>query len=95
MRNDVLLNEDYDIIDDGEEWLEGESEDTDVELILLCSKGENREFVAIGFGINNQLKKRIEPQQFYRDMEVELENDGFAKAQIIEGDTLGDFKIII
>jgi hypothetical protein len=95
MREDILLDENYDLLEDGDEWLEGESDDLDVELIMLANKGENREFPFIGFGANKKLKGKFDKVKITREIEVELELDGFVKPQIIIGETMNDFKIIV
>lgn len=95
MREDILLDQDFDLLEDGDEWVEGDSEDTDVELIMLANKGENREFPFVGFGANKKLKGKFDAVKIAREIEVELELDGFVKPQIIIGDSMKDFKIIV
>lgn len=77
MRDDVILNDNNDIIDDGTEWTEGESSEDDVELIFLSNKGDSREFPFAGFGAQRKLKERTDKISFVRELNVELENDGF------------------
>jgi len=93
MREDILLDENFDLLEDGDEWVEGDSEDTDVQLILLANKGENKEFPFIGFGANKRLKGKLELAKFQREMENELELDGFIKPTITFGNNPLDFKI--
>lgn len=93
MREDILLDENFDLLEEDNEWVEGESEDVDVQLILLANKGENREFPFIGFGANKRLKGKFDKVKFVREMEIELERDGFVKPKITLGNTIVDFKI--
>lgn len=92
-RTDILLDDEFDIIDKGDEWAEGESDDQHVQLILLTNKGEIREFPHCGFGIEQKLRQRTNAQQFLRGVEIELDNDGYTDAKIITGKTIGDFKV--
>ncbi|MOA24163.1 hypothetical protein D3C78_1448320 [compost metagenome] len=93
MRTDFLLDDDFDLIDDGDEWLEGESDQQHVELLVLFEKGQLREFPFVGFGIERRLKSVADPKRFNRELKVELENDGYNSANIIVNDNLSDFKI--
>lgn len=95
MNNDVLLDENYDLAEAGDEWLEGDSDAQDVELLVLLQKGENTEFPFVGFGIERRLKAVADRPRFIRELKVELENDGFTNAQISVSNDLSDFKIII
>ena len=94
-RTDILLDENFDIIDNGFEWEEGDSDQQHVELLLLTQKGENREFAFAGFGIDKRLRQRTNPQQFLRHMQIEIENDGYNNATIKTGETVADFSIEI
>lgn len=94
-RIDMLLDDNYDIIDDGEEWVEGESEDTDVELIFLATKGENREFPFCGFEATKKLKKKFDEESEKRALKIELEQDGFMNPIIEFGSSIMDIKITV
>lgn len=93
-RIDIALDENFDLLEDGDEWLEEESEDTDVQLILLANKGENREFPFCGWGANKKMNGRFDKVKLQREMEVELEMDGF-KPNVEIGDTLNDLTITV
>ena len=95
MRTDILLNEDFDLVDLGDEWEEGESDEQHVELLVLLQKGELKEFPFVGFGIETKLKGLIDKQKFIRDLKVELENDGYSNPSITVTDDISDFKIEI
>ena len=77
MRDDILLDDAGDLLEDGDEWVEGESDEIDVQLIFLSELGGNREFPYAGFGAWTRLKSRTSEQLFIRDLTVALENDGF------------------
>jgi len=95
MNDDILLDENYDLAEDGDEWAEGESDQQDVELLVLLEKGENHEFPYMGFGIERRLKAVKDLPRFKRELKVELENDGFTSPEIIVNDNLSEFKINI
>lgn len=92
-RTDILLDDDYDIVMEGGLIKTGPSDEQHVELLLLLEHGELREFPFIGFGIKRRLKQRADAQKFLRQMEVELDNDGYTDAKIIVGKNITDFKI--
>ncbi len=96
MRTDILLNEDtFDLVDLGEEWDEGESDEQHVELLVMLQKGELKEFPFVGFGIETKLKGIINKQKFIRDLKIELENDGYSNPSIIVTEDISDFRIEI
>jgi hypothetical protein len=95
VRTDVLLDDNLDLIDTGEEWAEGESDEQHVELLVLLPKGAIKQYIYAGFGIKSWLKKRFEVQRFLRQLEVELANDGYENAEVQLGNNLQNFKIIL
>lgn len=92
-RTDVLLDENFDLIDKGFEWDEGESDQQHVELLLLLNKGELKEFPFVGFGAEKRLKSVADKARFVRELKLELENDGYVNATITVPDNITDFKI--
>ncbi len=94
-REDVLLDENNDLLEEGNEWAEGESIDTDVELITLCDKGENTEFPYAGVGIHRWLKKREDRTALKRELDVQLEDDGITNAKIDLSEGIKNLKIEI
>jgi hypothetical protein len=94
-RTDILLDENYDLLEDGNQWAEGPADQQHVELLLLTDKGEARQFPFFGFGIERRLRQRYNAQSFLRGMEVELENDGYTNPEITLGKTIKDFSIIV
>ena len=95
MRTDILLDENYDLIDLGDEWDEGESDQQHIELLMVANKGEFKEFPWIGFGAEKRLKGVFNKKQIVRDVRVELENDGYTQYNLILNNGLSDFKIEI
>lgn len=95
MQTDVLLDEDFDLAEDGEEWTEGECDQANVELIMLLNKGELREFPFVGFGIEKKLKQVADRKNFIRDLTVELERDGYSNPDITASNDLSELKVEI
>lgn len=95
MRGDVLLNDDFDLIDDGTEWAEGESDQQHVQLLMLLNKGELKEFPFVGYGAVRKINKVLDKQKEVRDIKIELENDGYINPTLEIGDSLEDLKIEI
>lgn len=93
MRTDILLNDEFDLIDNGEEWAEGESDEQHVQLLTFLQKGELKEFPFVGFGIQRRLKGVPDKARFIRELKVELENDGYSNPTITVTDDISDFKI--
>lgn len=94
-RTDILLDENYDLIDLGDEWQEGESDQQHVELLMMANKGEFKEFPWIGFGAEKRLKGVFNKKNIVRDVKVELEGDGYVNYKLILDNGLSDFKIEI
>lgn len=94
-RTDILLDENFDIIDEGFEWAEGESDDQHVLLLMITEKGENREFPFVGFGVRNRLKGKFEREKFLRELDVELELDGYTDASVQLGSSILDLIITV
>jgi len=95
MRTDILLSEDFDLQEQGGEWIEGESDEQHVELLVLFQKGELKEFPFVGFGAQTRLKGVLKKQKFIRDLKVELQADGYSNPSILLTDDLSDFRIEI
>lgn len=95
MRDDILLDNDFDLIDNGTEWEEGESDQQHVEMLMLLNKGELKEFPFVGFGAYRRINSVFDKAKTVRELKIELENDGYNNATIIIGDNLEDLKIEI
>lgn len=94
-QTDELYGENLDMVDLGDEWAEGESDQENIEITMLVNKGEIREFPFHGFGIENELKKVADKKVFVRNLTVEIENDGYKNPQIVASDDLADVKVTI
>ena len=55
MPNDILLDENYDLKITNGDFTVGESTRQHQAILLLCEKGENREFPTLGVGVNTWL----------------------------------------
>ncbi len=96
-RTDLLLDDDFDLVEDPLtlDFVEDVSDDQHVQLLLISQKGENREFPFSGFNAISKLKARFDRTAILRDIEVELENDGYAEAEISLGEEIFDLQIIV
>jgi hypothetical protein len=95
MRTDILLDETFDLIDEGDEWAEGESDQQHVELLTLTNKGELKEFPFVGFGAKARLNGVANINRFTRELKVELENDDYSNPTLIINNDLSQFKVSI
>lgn len=95
MRTDLLLNEDYDLIDLGMEWSEGESDQQHVELLMISNKADWKEFPFVGFGARRRLNGIFNKNKIIREIRVELENDGYTNYTLDLKDSLNDLTITI
>jgi hypothetical protein len=96
MRTDILLDDDFDLIDEGTEWAEGESDEQHVQLLVILGKADIKQYPYACFGANTWLKKRIlNNDQFERALRIELEGDGYPAAEIDLTNGIQDLKIII
>lgn len=101
MRQDVLLDEDGDLLDDGNgDFATGESVDDEVESLVLSSKGNWKEFPMAGFNIIRFINKSAagtpklsSRQKFVADLRQELDMDGLQSATITVEKDLSNFKI--
>ncbi|HMI04273.1 MAG TPA: hypothetical protein VK541_17425 [Pedobacter sp.] len=95
MRTDLLLEENFDLIDNGTEWAESASDQQHVQLLMILNKGELKEFPFVGFGAERRLLAIFDKNRITRDIKVELENDGYSGATVDTGNRLEDLKIEI
>jgi hypothetical protein len=93
--NDVLLDDQLDLVEEDNEWKEGESNQANVELIILFNKGELRQFPFLGFGIERRMKQVADRNTFIRDLKVEIERDGYSNPTVTASENLADLKIEI
>ena len=96
MRTDILLDDDFDLIDEGTEWAEDESDEQHVQLLIMLGKGDIKQYPFACFGANAWLKKRVANlKQVERALDIELEIDGYPNAEIDLSNGLQGLKITI
>ena len=96
-RIDILLDDDKDLAEDPVTFdlIEGGSDDQHIVLMSLTEKGENREFPFAGFAPRSRLKSRFNRENVLRDLELELELDGYSDAEIILGKSILELQITV
>ncbi|TAG31878.1 MAG: hypothetical protein EAZ35_02180 [Sphingobacteriia bacterium] len=96
-RTDILLTDDFDLAEDPVTFdlIEGPSDQQHVQLLVTSDKNEWKENPHAGFGIHNFLKGKYDQVAFERELQIELEKDGYNNAEIIIGNSLADFKILL
>lgn len=83
MAKDILLDENGDLLIENGDFVIGDSDLQDVELIFHSQKGEFKEHPLVGFGAENYLKKSNNSiPEFIRDLELQLEFNGFENPEI-------------
>lgn len=96
-RTDILLDYELDLQEDPDtlDWVEDISDDQHVQLMVITEKGENREFPFAGFGAKNRLKGKFDKEKILRDLDVELELDGYTDATVELGNNILDLTITV
>lgn len=63
--------------------------------IIILTKGEIKEYPALGFGLKNWLKRTGNDikQKFIQELTTELKADGFEGFNVVVGDSLINFQI--
>jgi hypothetical protein len=92
-RVDDILTDSFELEEEADEWKEGLSDDFDVKLLMLCQKGEIREFPWAGAGVEKEMFAKFDRQRIARRVEVALMSDGHEGFKINMGATPGDIKI--
>lgn len=81
-RNDFLLDDDLELVEAAGDFKEGDSTQTDVQIITLLQKGELRYAPWLGYGIRKRLRAVQNINKNTRELKVELENDGFTNPEV-------------
>lgn len=82
-RTDILLDDDNDLIITAKGDFDfGDADNQHVGLIFEAQKGEIRPKPNLGFGAMNYLKKIFKKRDFFRNLKVELEKDGYPDPDI-------------
>jgi hypothetical protein len=79
---DFLLNDDGDMTIANGDFLIGDSEAQDVELLITSSKGAWKEHPLTGVGIDQLVKTRSTEVRIKRDINEQLTLDGFINIDI-------------
>ncbi|ROH98278.1 hypothetical protein EGI16_21615 [Chryseobacterium sp. G0240] len=82
MRNDILINENYDPLIRNGDFVIGESDRQHVIDITFAHPGEYKRAPMLGFAAVLQLKKNRNDNQFKRDLNIQLEYDGYNNPDI-------------
>ena len=81
MRQDIL-HENGKLLFENGDFKIGESDQQHVGDIFIAQQGEYKDKPLAGFGAINYLKRNITPQQFKRELKIQLEYDGYEDAEI-------------
>ena len=95
MRQDILLDENYDIATANGDFATGQSDEQHIQLLSFFHKAELREFPVVGFGVDRYLKAVADKQKFNREMKIELEGDGYTDATVQIGEDIKDFTVTL
>lgn len=82
MRLDLLIDETGDLEIFAGDFAIGPSDQQHVLDIIDVHPGEIKEFPLIGFGAINYIKRVITPEEFKRDLKLQLNYDGYENATI-------------
>ncbi|MFL0134697.1 hypothetical protein, partial [Tenacibaculum maritimum] len=74
---DFLLDEDGDLKIENGDFVIGNCDQQDVEILIVSHKGAFKEFPLVGFGAINYIKREVSKVEFKRDLKVQLEYIGF------------------
>ncbi|MCT4698087.1 hypothetical protein [Tenacibaculum haliotis] len=74
---DFLLDENGDLAIENGDFVLGETDQQNVELLLFSNKGEFKEFPLVGFGAINYIKSNVSEIEFKRDLKIQLEYIGY------------------
>ena len=93
--SDFLLDEKFDLVVSQGDFMIGDTEESDIELLLYCSPGQNKLYPESGIGlfkylnsiydytIEPKIKKLLESNGIYRDVIVQKNNTNNINIQII------------
>lgn len=70
---DFILDENGDLAIENGDFVLGEADQQNVELLLFSNKGEFKEFPLVGFGAINYIKSNVSEIEFKRDLKIQLE----------------------
>lgn len=82
MRNDLKVGEDYELEISNGDFVISESDRQHITDITFAHPGEFKAFPMLGFAAVLQLKKNPNKNQFKRDLNIQLEYDGYNNPDI-------------
>ena len=82
MAKDILLGGDDDLLFEEGDLVVDESSEQEVGLIIRTNQGEWRASPLTGFGVGRRTREEVNRTLFARDLQGQLELDGFADAQV-------------
>jgi hypothetical protein len=95
-REDILLTEEFELLESGNDFAEEEAADTDAMIVMEIMKGEVRYAPWLGFGMRERLRGIKNLQKFKRELKIELENDGHIDPEVLGNNfDLSDLQIIV
>lgn len=94
-RNDFLLDDDLELVDAAGDFAEGDSTQSDAQIICLLQKGELRYAPWLGYGIRQRLRAVENINKSVRELKVELENDGFVNPEVDLANGFDNLKIYL
>jgi hypothetical protein len=92
---EIALDTDMKLIDNGDEFMEDETEATDARLIFLLMKGELRYAPWLGFGAIKKVRSVSNEKTFVRQLKVELESDGFRNPVVDVSEGIDKLKMYV
>ena len=95
MRQDILRDENGALAFASGDFAIGQSDQQHVMDILDLQPGELKEFPLAGFGAINYIKRTITPEEFKRDLKLQLNYDGYNNAKIDTSQGLENLNIEI
>lgn len=89
MAKDILLDENGDLKIVNGDFVVGDSDNQEIENLLIATKGEFKEFPLVGGDISKILKSRSGQTAALKEIKYQLKNDGFDISDIkIEDDSI-------
>lgn len=82
MRKDIKVDDSHEAAIEGGDFVISESDRQHVIDITFAHPGEYKAYPLIGFGAILQIKKNPDPNQFKRDLKIQLEYDGYNNPDI-------------
>jgi hypothetical protein len=82
MANDILLDENGDLKIANGDFVIGDSNDQEIENLLVSAKGAFKEFPLVGGDIGKMLKSRSGQTAALKEIKYQLTNDGFDDLKI-------------